>query len=171
VDEGHFFSSTNNTAVFVANKLVTADAWWVISGTPAKDLLGVEVDMSSAENLWHTPNTKDSRDKVMQQRRHFSKQDDTTGAIRSLGSLATHFLKIQPWVASGPEDKGAIWEDHIFRHEDLKKRTSDGFSTCLRQVLRSMVVKTQPEDVERVSTYYSLLLCIILCIWEAWGSY
>ena len=48
IDEGHFFSNTN-TAVAVANKLVTADHRWVVSGTPAKDLLGVEVDMTAAE--------------------------------------------------------------------------------------------------------------------------
>ena len=41
IDEGHFFSSSNTTAVSVAKRLITADHRWVISGTPAKDLLGV----------------------------------------------------------------------------------------------------------------------------------
>ncbi|KAK5175075.1 uncharacterized protein LTR77_000212 [Saxophila tyrrhenica] len=149
IDEGHFFSNTNNAAVTVANKLIAADARWVVSGTPAKDLLGVEVDMSSAENLWRTPNTKDSRDAVMQQRRHFSKKDDTDGAIRSLGALASSFLKIKPWAASDNTEKGLQWEDYIYRHEDMRKRTFSGFSTCLRRTLNAMVVKTQPEDVEK----------------------
>lgn len=149
VDEGHFFSNTNNTSVSVANKLITADSRWVISGTPAKDLLGVEVDMTSSENLWQTPNTKDSRDAVLEQRRHFSSRDDTTGAIRSLGALATSFLRIKPWAMAEESERGVSWDDHIFRHESLRKRTYSGFSTCLRQVLNAMVVKTQPEDVER----------------------
>ena len=149
IDEGHFFSNTNNTAVSVANKLVTADHRWVVSGTPAKDLLGVEVDMTSAENLWNTPDTKDSRDTVLKQRRHFSQKDDTTGAIRSLGSLAANFLRIKPWSVFDPTERRAEWEEHIFRHEDMKKRTFSGFSTSLRRILESMVVKTQPEDVEK----------------------
>ena len=143
IDEGHFFSNTNNTAASVANRLITADHRWVVSGTPAKDLLGVEVDMSAAENLWHTPDTKETRDAVMKQRRHFSKKDDTNGAIKSLGSLASNFLKIEPWSDLRE------WDDYIYRHEDLRRRTFSGFSTCLRRTLERMVVKTQPEDVER----------------------
>ena len=149
IDEGHFFSNTNNTAVSVANKLVTADHRWVVSGTPAKDLLGVEVDMSAAENLWHTPATKDSRDAVLEQRRRFSKKDDTNGAIKSLGSLASNFLKIKPWSASDTGERRVEWEEHIYRHEDPRKRTFSGFSTCLRRTLEGMVIKTQPEDVEK----------------------
>lgn len=149
IDEGHFFSNTNNASVSVANRLITADSRWVVSGTPAKDLLGVEVDMTSSENLWQTPNTKDSRDAVLEQRRDFSSRDDTTGAIRSLGALASSFLKIKPWAMAEENDRGLSWDDYIFRHESLRKRTYSGFSTCLRQVLNAMVVKTRPEDVER----------------------
>jgi hypothetical protein len=149
IDEGHFFSNTNNTAVSVANKLVTADHRWVVSGTPAKDLLGVEVDMTAAENLWHTPDTRDSRDAALEQRRYFSKKDDTSGAIKSLGSLASNFLRIKPWFAFDSSEQRAEWEEYIFRHEDVRKRTFSGFSTCLRRTLEGMVVKTQPEDVEK----------------------
>ncbi|KAK3056343.1 hypothetical protein LTR09_002850 [Extremus antarcticus] len=148
IDEGHFFSNASNTAATVANKLITADARWVVSGTPAKDLLGVEVDMSSSENSWQTTNTKDSREAVLQQRRHFSKKDDTDGAIRSLGALATNFLQVRPWAAPTSTEKGLQWDEYIYRHEDARKRTYSGFSTCLRRVLNAMVIKTQPEDVE-----------------------
>ena len=149
IDEGHFFSNSNNTAVSVANKLVTADHRWVVSGTPAKDLLGVEVDMAAAENLWHTPDTKDSRETALEQRRYFSKKDDTTGAIKSLGSLASNFLRIKPWSPFDAGERRAEWEEYIFRHEDFRRRTFSGFSTCLRRILESMVVKTRPEEVER----------------------
>lgn len=148
IDEGHFFANTNAAAVSVANRLVCADHRWVVSGTPAKDLLGVEVDMSAAHNLWHTPDTKESRDTVLEQRRHFNKTDDTAGAIKSLGALAANFLKIRPWCASEENEMKAEWDECIYRHEDLRKRTFSGFSTSLRRTLQSMVVKTQPEDVE-----------------------
>ncbi|KAK3713696.1 hypothetical protein LTR37_008390 [Vermiconidia calcicola] len=149
IDEGHFFSNSGSVAVTVVNKLITADHRWVVSGTPAKDLLGVEVDMSAAENLWHTPSTKDSRDAILNQRRHFNKKDDLGGAIKSLGALATHFLRIKPWCASDTPGEHAEWDDHIYRHEHARKRTYSGFSTCLTRTMQAMVVKTQPEDVEK----------------------
>ncbi|KAK4555692.1 hypothetical protein LTR86_007445 [Recurvomyces mirabilis] len=147
IDEGHFFSNNNNSAVTVANKLVTADHRWVISGTPAKDLLGVEVDISSTE-VWS--GDKDFRAALLEQRSTFNHKEDTAGAIKSLGALASSFLKIRPWYAlSVGERKEAEWDDYIYRHEDARRRTYSGFSTCLKRTLEAMVVKTQPEDVER----------------------
>ncbi|KAK4903202.1 hypothetical protein LTR27_000130 [Elasticomyces elasticus] len=150
IDEGHMFGSHNSTAVTVANKLVKADHRWVVSGTPAKDLLGVEMDMSLTDSMWQTPQKKDSREAILDQRRAFSAKEDVAGAAKSLGVLATSFLKIRPWCAEGDhERKEADWDDYIYRHEDLRRRTYSGFSTCLRRTLEAMVVKTRPEDVER----------------------
>ena len=50
VDEGHSFCNNSSVAVSVANNLITADHRWIISGTPAKDLLGVEMDLSLVED-------------------------------------------------------------------------------------------------------------------------
>jgi hypothetical protein len=147
IDEGHFFSSSDSTAVRVAKGLVTADHRWVVSGTPAKDLLGVEADMSVAAVQ---EEAGQSRDEVLDRRRHFNPKEDASGAIKSLGTLASHFLRIQPWAAAeGSNEKSAVWEDHIYRHEDYRRRTFSGFSNCLRRTLEAMVVKTQPEDVEQ----------------------
>ncbi|KAK1020020.1 hypothetical protein LTR33_019288, partial [Friedmanniomyces endolithicus] len=98
----------------------------------------------------HPSGAKDSRDVVLDQRRAFSAKDDTAGAVRSLGVLATSFLKIRPWCAEGTsERKEADWDEYIYRHEDARKRTYSGFSACLRRTLESVVIKTQPSDVER----------------------
>ena len=148
IDEGHFFSSSSNTSVLVAKKLVTADHRWVISGTPAKDLLGVEADMSVAQNAVQEE-AGESRDEVLDRRRHFNLKEDTSGAIKSLGTLASHFLRIRPWAAEGSDERPAVWEEHIYRHENHRRRTFSGFSSCLRRTLEAMVVKTQPEDVEQ----------------------
>jgi hypothetical protein len=145
IDEGHFFSSSNSAAVSVAKSLVTADHRWVVSGTPAKDLLGVEADMSVAAVQ---EEAGESRDEVLDRRRLFNPKEDTSGAIKSLGTLASHFLRIRPW-AEGSGEKPAVWEDHIYRHEDYRKRTFSGFSSCLRRTLEATVIKTQPEDVEQ----------------------
>lgn len=147
IDEGHFFSATNTTAVTVANKLVKADHRWVVSGTPAKDLLGVEVDVSTA-NAEQSSDTMEGRDLALEGRRKFSAKEDTSGAIKSLGALACNFLQVRPWCGSGLE-RPLIWDDYIYRHEDARKRTYSGFSSCLRRTLEAMVVKTHPEDVER----------------------
>ena len=152
IDEGHFFSNNSGIAATVAEKLLKVDHRWVVSGTPTKDLLGVEVDMSSAENLWSNPATADSREAVLQQRRHFS-EHDKTGAIKNLGSLASAFLKIRPWAASDESNEPkADWEEYVFRHEGFrsrKGRTFSGFSTSLRRTLEAMVIKTQPDDIEK----------------------
>ncbi|KAK5136828.1 hypothetical protein LTR08_001750 [Meristemomyces frigidus] len=144
IDEGHFFSNNNSTAVTVANKLITADHRWVVSGTPAKDLLGVEVDVFATEALDHR-----DRDAVLDQRREFNAKEDTAGAVKSLASLAASFLKIEPWYAVEIGEAKASWDEYMYRHESLRKRTYSGFSSCLRRTLEAMVIKTQPEDVER----------------------
>lgn len=147
IDEGHFFSSSNNTAVSVAKRLVTADHRWVISGTPAKDLLGVEADMSSAQNVSSSA-TSDSREIILARRKLFNQKEDTQGAIKSLGLLASNFLRIRPWATEEYAERPAVWDEHIYRHEGHRRRTYSGFSISLRRTLEAMVIKTQPEDVE-----------------------
>ncbi|KAK5010515.1 hypothetical protein LTR28_009432, partial [Elasticomyces elasticus] len=144
IDEGHFFASSSSQAAVVAEKLVKADHRWVISGTPAKDLFGVEVDTALINPDSGNQNTRHS---MLQQRKDFSPVEDTKGAIRSLVSLAGHFLKVQPWHSNG--DRSTDWDTHIYRHEDVRKKTYSGFSLALRRTLNSIVVKTRPEDVEK----------------------
>lgn len=141
VDEGHFFSNSNTATISVVNRLITADHRWSVSGTPARDLMGVEVHMSAMADI------EESKDEILERRKHFSPKQDKTGAIESLGSLASTFLKIDPWCYTG--SSSSSWRDYVFRHEDHRRNTFSGFSTCLRRTLENIVVKTQPEDVER----------------------
>ncbi|OQO08432.1 hypothetical protein B0A48_06302 [Cryoendolithus antarcticus] len=139
IDEGHAFSASQSIAVNVANKLITADHRWVVSGTPAKDLLGIEIPASDSV----------SREIVAAGRRAFDPREDTSGAIESLGSLVSNFLKVKPWSADVKRGKSVTWDDLIYRHENTRKRTFSGFSGCLSRTLSSVVIKTRPEDVER----------------------
>ena len=146
IDEGHNFSSSNANAVLVAKQL-QAERRWVVSGTPAKDLVGVEVDLSTAgDTEGIDPGLM--RELAVEQRKLFSAREDTTGAVKNLGALATHFLKVRPWCDSTAEGK-SDWEDYFYRHEHHYRRTYSGFSACLKQTLEGMIVKTRPEDVER----------------------
>lgn len=161
VDEGHGMAAENTRIASVASKLVEASHRWVVSGTPAKDLVGVEMDLVGPVSHAASPSPfaaddaeVDSeslrRDALLSQRRAFNSKDEKDGAVRSIGSLASSFLKIHPWCPSD-EERAADWVDHFFRHEMTrpKMRTFSGFSRCLRRTLESIVIKTQPADVER----------------------
>ncbi|TKA68582.1 hypothetical protein B0A49_11473 [Cryomyces minteri] len=149
IDEGHSFSSPNTNAARVADKLVRADYRWVVSGTPAKDLLGIEMDLAAIEGTVERQSATSLRDLAVEQRKQFSLEEESSGAAKSLGLLASHFLKVRPWAGAGIGEKPAEWEEYIYRHEHLRRRTFSGFSLCFRSTLEAMVVKTRPEDVDR----------------------
>ncbi|KAF1929435.1 uncharacterized protein M421DRAFT_61347 [Didymella exigua CBS 183.55] len=144
IDEGHNFSSASSNAVLVA-KRIQAERRWVVSGTPAKDLVGVEVDMSTLETENGDPSLL--RESVIEQRKIFNLADESK-AVKALGSLASHYLMVQPWCASSVEG-GLDWDEYVYRHEHSYRKTYSGFSTCFERTLQGLVVKTRPEDVEK----------------------
>ena len=149
VDEGHNYASSISNAVLVADKLVTADRRWVITGTPLKDIVSVDVD---PEILSGGTNAVKNDERLVRQayldhRRRFCQSEDRA-AVQSLGVLAANFLKVQPWTPSGLE-KCAQWNEYAYRHQSTTKHTYSGLSDCLHQSLRRLIVKTRPEDVER----------------------
>ncbi|KAI5195031.1 hypothetical protein E4T39_08394 [Aureobasidium subglaciale] len=170
IDEGHGMAAENTRIATVASKLVKASHQWVVSGTPAKDLVGVEMDLVGPTSHSGTPvpfddtnseygsgsgssnNDAESlrRHTLLSQRKTFNAKDEKHGAVRSIGLLASNFLKIRPWC-SGDDERAADWMDHFFRHEMLRPRTRtfSGFAKCLRRTLESVVIRTQPSDVER----------------------
>jgi superfamily II DNA or RNA helicase len=157
IDEGHEFASSSSNAVYVAEKLVTAERRWVVSGTPAKDLVySVEVDLASTiegSSDGRSPSrSQSSSTDHLDRRKEFNPAVDTgsSSAAKSIGLLVQRFLRTRPWALDDSvESRSPLWEDYIYRHEHFRNRTFTGFSSCLRKTLASMVVKTQPEDVER----------------------
>ncbi|OAK98444.1 hypothetical protein IQ06DRAFT_226930 [Phaeosphaeriaceae sp. SRC1lsM3a] len=146
IDEGHNFSSSMSNAVLLA-KQIQVERRWVVSGTPAKNLVGVELDTVTLES--DIANTHAIRQGAIEQRKTFSAQDkDGSNAVKALGSLASHFLMVRPWCDSSAEGK-LEWDDYVYRHENQYKKTHSGFSSCFLRVLESLVIKTRPEDVER----------------------
>jgi hypothetical protein len=144
IDEGHNFSSASSNAVLVA-KQIQAERRWVVSGTPAKDLVGVEVDMSMLETNEDNPSLL--RESAIEQRMTFNLTDESK-AVKALGSLASNYLMVQPWCASSVEG-GLDWDEYVYRHEHPHRKTYSGFSTCFERTLAGLVVKTRPEDVEK----------------------
>ncbi|KAF3046145.1 hypothetical protein E8E12_011365 [Didymella heteroderae] len=144
IDEGHNFSSASSNAVLVA-KQIQAERRWVVSGTPAKDLVGVEVDMSMLDT--NEEDTSSLRESAIEQRKTFNLTDESK-AVKALGSLASNYLMVRPWCASSVEG-GLDWDEYVYRHEHPYRKTYSGFSTCFKRTLEGLVVKTRPEDVEK----------------------
>ncbi|KAF2749086.1 hypothetical protein M011DRAFT_475825 [Sporormia fimetaria CBS 119925] len=146
IDEGHNLSSGLSNAVILARQL-HVERRWVVSGTPAKNLVGVELEMFTED-----PSDSDPvilRGMAMEQRKEFKIDDeDNTKAAKALGSLASGFLMVRPWAESASEIK-LEWTEYIYRHEHQYRKTNSGFSSCFLRVLEGLVVKTRPEDVER----------------------
>ncbi|KAK7525205.1 uncharacterized protein IWZ02DRAFT_448445 [Phyllosticta citriasiana] len=145
IDEGHSFSSCNSNAVQVAQRLVLAERRWIISGTPAKDdLLSVEVDLASQAKSTSTmeEDMQVLREAALERRKRFD-GEESNSAAKTLGTLATHFLQVRPW------SEGADWIEHVYRHEDSRKRTMSAFSECMGKTLAQLLIKTQPADMER----------------------
>lgn len=145
IDEGHNFSSSVSNAVLVAKQL-QVERRWIVSGTPAKDLVGVEVDLATHDD--YSGDAEVSRELALEQRKTFTLDDENTKAAKALGTLASNFLMVRPW-ADSIADGRLDWDDYIYRHEHIQKKTYSGFSTCFRRTLEGLVVKTRPEDVER----------------------
>ncbi|KAF2689065.1 hypothetical protein K458DRAFT_413377 [Lentithecium fluviatile CBS 122367] len=145
IDEGHSFSSSVSNAVLVAKQL-QAERRWVVSGTPAKNLVGVEVDLSTMDEEIDDPTMV--RELAIEQRKAFSLDYENTKAAKALGLLASNFLMVRPWSESTAEGR-LDWEDYIYRHEHQYQKTYSGFSSCFLRTLEGLVVKTRPDDVEK----------------------
>lgn len=154
LDEGHSFASASTHAALAAEKLVRADRRWVVSGTPAKDLLGVEVELGSMNDDTASSHQGYRHASLLRRKSYDASEEQRSGAVKALGMLASRFLGAQPWATSSAHrlqtlEHAASWDDYIYRHESDRGRTFTSFSTCLRRTLESLVIKTQPDDVEK----------------------
>ena len=150
IDEGHGFSSGASHAAAVAEKLIKAERRWIVTGTPARDLLGIEVDVPAMTMHESETAFQKYKELSLENRRVFEEsQERASGAVRSIGALATKFLRAQPWSLAASDEENASWDEHIYRHADFRHRTFTSFSKCLRTTLEDLIVKTRPEDVDK----------------------
>lgn len=115
-----------------------------LSTAPAKNLVGVEIDMTT---LGAESDTVLQRELAIQKRKSFNLDPDNLKAAKAIGMLASNFLMVQPWCDGS--DRKLDWEEYIYRHEHQYRKTYSGFSSCFLRTLEGLVVKTRPEDVER----------------------
>ena len=147
IDEGHNFSSSVSNAVLVSKRL-QVERRWIVSGTPAKDLVGVEVDVDTLHGEPHDAII--SRELAVENRKEFNLDKDNTKAAKALGTLASNFLMVRPWADSASEGH-LDWEDYIYRHEHIQRKTYSGFvSVALSKVWSS---RRGQKTSKRTSSY------------------
>lgn len=133
-DEGHTFASSTgwkNKATQALQNL-HVERRWVVSGTPAAGLLGMEVDLAANET-----HSNESNLAVL---RNASPLGQEQRDLIKLGSLVTDFLNLKPWANARNKDF-ASWHTHMMPDKSGRRKRS------LRLVLESLVVRHRLEDV------------------------
>ncbi|KAL6717407.1 hypothetical protein ACLMJK_005322 [Lecanora helva] len=144
MDEGHDFSSSGKSGTaYWALKNLRVDRKWIVSGTPANGLLGVEVGTATNETF----GSLDSSDMTtnrdsLESRRKESALSQERKDLAKLGLLVTGFLQVKPWANSKEEDP-ASWQKYIMPHQDGRRKAGS-----LKKLLESLVVRHRIEDIE-----------------------
>lgn len=144
MDEGHEFSSSGhkNSAYWALQKLCV-DRKWIVSGTPASGLLGVEVGTATVETSHsaadgHRLTNLD----LLEARRNDSALIQERKDLEKLGAIVAGFLQIKPWANSKEHDP-ASWSKYIMPYSDGRRKVRS-----LKTLLDSLVVRHRIEDIE-----------------------
>lgn len=138
-DEGHSFASN---AIWVLKDLCV-ERRWIISGTPAAGLLGVEVGLATNESSQEQfADSKASHQSALISRQKTSSAMNESRDLRKLGSIVKDFLRLKPWSNSWGCDS-ASWTKYIMPYPCGRRKAQ-----CLRSLLESLVVRHQIDAVE-----------------------
>ena len=141
MDEGHEFSSSGKSGTaYWALRNLRVDRKWIVSGTPANGLLGVEVGIATHETF-SDDQSKSTQD-LLEARRKESALSQERKDLEKLGILVTGFLQVKPW-SNGKEEDPASWQKYIMPHQDGRRKAKS-----LGTLLKSLVVRHRIEDVE-----------------------
>lgn len=144
MDEGHEFSSSGRSGNgYWAIRDLRVDRKWIVSGTPANGLMGVEVGSAineTSENLMSSQSVP-ARE-LLEARRKENALSQERKDLERLGVLVRDFLQVKPWANSKEED-GASWQRYIMPHHDGRRK-----ARSLKTLLESLVVRHRIEDVE-----------------------
>lgn len=133
IDEGHIIGSS--TQSYKSNLLNTLDslqlsARWVVSGTPAKGLFGVDQSPGGSR-----PRRADFSDEQ-------EKED-----LKRIGNITTLYLRARPWANTITDygDKPADWSVYVLQPKH--SRRSNGRKDCLRATLDSLIIRHRQPTV------------------------
>ena len=144
MDEGHEFSSSGhkNSAYWALQKLCV-DRKWIVSGTPASGLLGVEVGTATFETSHSAADDhRLTNSDLLEARRKESALIQERKDLEKLGVIVAGFLQIKPWANSKEHDP-ASWSKYIMPYSDGRRKAGS-----LKTLLDSLVVRHRIEDIE-----------------------
>ncbi|OIW35656.1 hypothetical protein CONLIGDRAFT_567960 [Coniochaeta ligniaria NRRL 30616] len=135
IDEGHRLGSS--TPSFKSNLLLALDrlqlsARWVVTGTPAKGLFGIDQTPAIPGSWGRRVDFSDEQEK-----------DD----LKRIGAITTHYLKARPWANTITDygDKPADWSVYVLQPKHSSR--SNGRRDCLRATLDSLIIRHQLSNV------------------------
>lgn len=144
-DEGHAFASAGrkNHALWALESL-RVERRWIISGTPAAGLLGVEVDLATNETSQEqfADSSMSNQSALTARQRNLSTMQERKD-LANLGSIVEEFLKVKPWANSWGNDDSS-WNKYIMPYPNGQRKPRS-----LRSILEGLVVRHQIEAVEK----------------------
>ena len=145
VDEGHSFvsSGSKGNAIHVLKRL-HVDRRWIVSGTPANGLLGVEVGIAADETLEGPPGIEfEKKQTALITRRKEIALAQERKDLERLGQIVVDFLALKPWANLRAGEDPASWQRYI-----MPSKYGERKAKSLRGTLESLVVRHRIEDIE-----------------------
>lgn len=147
-DEGHGFagSATRTNAMAMLDKMFI-ERRWVVSGTPASGLHGVEVGLRSLESTSRSPETtrRESFGSALNLRKVPQAPAKEVKDLERLRLIVCNFLKLQPWANKKGDDQ-ADWMTYLApRIGSNGKRYS---MPALREIMQTLIVRHRIQDVD-----------------------
>ncbi|MCJ1340530.1 hypothetical protein MMC09_005826 [Bachmanniomyces sp. S44760] len=145
VDEGHNFvsSGSDGNAIRVLQRL-RVERRWIISGTPAQGLLGLEVATAAHETSNDSFSTeRERRHRILKERRTEFAFKQEYKDLERLGHIAVKFLQMKPFSNLRTGEDPAAWSQYV-----MPSKSGERKANSLRHTLESLVVRHRNEDIE-----------------------
>lgn len=128
VDEGHKLGnvrlSSIKTDLLQALEAIHINARWIITGTPAKGLFGMEKNSDANTSLAESSAMQEIED------------------LKRIGSIATFYLKARPWSNTIHSHRGTL--------ADWKTYVIEGRKECLASTLNSLIIRHRLSEISHM---------------------
>ena len=138
MDEGHDFAGARRNNVYYALSRLRVDRKWIVSGTPASGLLGVEVNTAALG----AKRSKLSHSQMLEAHKSDSLFMQECKDLESLGNMVTRFLDVKPWSNPKHEDH-AHWGQYISPYADGRRKPGS-----LANLMSSLFLRHRIQDIE-----------------------
>ncbi|KAB5581049.1 P-loop containing nucleoside triphosphate hydrolase protein [Coniochaeta sp. 2T2.1] len=126
IDEGHRLGASTPHAksnLLLALDILQLSARWVVTGTPAKGLVGVDQSQGTPYRNIVFSDTQEKDD------------------LKRIGAITTLYLRARPWANTVTDygDKPAEWSIYVLQPKHSNR--SNGRKDCLRATLDSLIIR------------------------------